>query len=110
MSTPIEPKDGVFLYRKEDNEDTLFAGVSKKTSRRNSRNERRNSRAKVLHHNPEIYSQFSRFGLAPPSSTKDVATVMNSLRDKQVMPIYIDRNLMCAFGVGLLGNCTFSVC
>ena len=24
-------------------------------------------------------------------------------------PIYIDRKLMCAFGVGLLGNCTFSV-
>ena len=24
-------------------------------------------------------------------------------------PIYIDRKVMCAFGVGLLGNCTFSV-
>ena len=34
----------VFAYKKDDVEDALFAGVAKKTSRRNSRNERRNSK------------------------------------------------------------------
>ena len=93
----------VFAYKKDDVEDALFAGVAKKTSRRNSRNERRNSKvgvgylmrstflefvnffqAKVLNHNPEIYSQFLKFNLSPPASNKEVVAVIGHLKEKQV--------------------------
>ena len=37
-----------FAYKKEDVEETLYAGVSKKVSRKNSRNERRGSRVSVI--------------------------------------------------------------
>lgn len=77
------------MYKKEDSEDSLFPGVSKKTSRKNSRNERRNSKAKVLTHNPEIFSQFGSFGLKPPTSTKDIVCVIDGLKKKQVKIIII---------------------
>ncbi len=48
-STPIEAREGGFAYKKDDVDDALFAGVTKKTSRRNSRNERRNSKVIRLH-------------------------------------------------------------
>ncbi len=76
--------ENCFVYKKEDADETLFAGVSKK-SKKQSRNERRNSRAKLLNHNPEIYVQFGRFELKPPSTTKDVVSVVDALKEKQVM-------------------------
>ncbi len=48
-TTPIDgPREGGFAYKKDDVDDTLFVGVAKKTSRRNSRNERRNSKVQSL--------------------------------------------------------------
>jgi len=83
-TTPVAdgPTKG-FAYRKEDVEDTLFAGVAKKHGRRKSRDDRRNSKAKALNHNPEIYAQFGKFTLSPPTSTKDVPNVLAKLQAKQ---------------------------
>ncbi len=38
----------------------------------------------MLNHNPEIYSQFGKFDLNPPVSTKEVLSVIANLKDKQV--------------------------
>ncbi len=40
--------------------------------------------AKVLNHNPEIYSQFLKFNLSPPASNKEVVAVIGHLKEKQV--------------------------
>ena len=39
---------------------------------------------KLLNHNPEIYMQFGKFELKPPSTTKDVVSVIEALKEKQV--------------------------
>jgi hypothetical protein len=76
--------ENCFLYKKDDADEALFAGVQKKVSRKNSRNERRNSKAKLLNHVPEIYLQFGKFTIKPPVSTKDVVNVIECLKEKQV--------------------------
>ena len=39
---------------------------------------------KLLNHNPEIYAQFGKFELKPPATTKDVVSVIEALKEKQV--------------------------
>ena len=49
--------------------------------------------AKVLNHNPEIYSQFLKFNLSPPASNKEVVAVIGHLKEKQVHFLLLDKYL-----------------
>ncbi|XP_059086547.1 uncharacterized protein LOC131883179 [Tigriopus californicus] len=84
-TTPTaEQKPELFTtYKKDETDETLFAGVSKKQNKRASRNERRLSKAKSITHNPEIFAQFGSFNLKPPVTTKEVLAVVDSLKEQQ---------------------------
>jgi len=48
-TTPVsgEQPKGLFIYRKEEVDDALFVGITKKHGKKNNRNERRNSKVRT---------------------------------------------------------------
>ena len=75
----IEAEQPGYYKKKVDNED--FCVASKKKLQK-GRLERRVSLKKSLHHNPEIFVQFSSLGLSAPTTLACSGEVTKKLREK----------------------------
>jgi len=69
-------------YRKNDDDDFLFAGVTKKSG--NKSKGAKKLKARNLKHNPETYMQFGSLSIQPPISSKEVPIVIEKLKSKKL--------------------------
>ncbi len=95
------------IYRKNDEDDILFAGVKKNANKRSAKKQKVRQiprlifqsilvnlhffQARHLKHNPETYMQFSSLALQPPTTSKDIPSLIEKLKSKKVR--LIDFNL-----------------
>merc|ERR1719245_1168940 len=70
------------VYRKNDEDDFLFAGVTKKSGGKSKGAKKQ--KARNLKHNPETYMQFSNLAIQPPNSSKEVPLVIEKLKSKKL--------------------------